>query len=331
MTTERSDGDAANGAAPTIPSASTPGDLRAQRESLGLTAKDLAHRLRMQARQVEAMERGDWEALPGIAFVRGALRNYGRAIGIDVQPLLDAVGGFAKPTEARSTTALNTPFPATSSTFDFRTRRRSNRAWLLWAIVGVVAVVAIAYFFNTDPQLGRLGGEPQAGAGGTATETIDASGQRVTTVTTPAASPAASVAAPADAGASTAGAASGTPAATSAPLAGADGTAAAAANTTAAATTAATTAATAAPAAPSVPRLVLQFSQDAWVDIRDPATNRILFFGTAKAGSSQSYSDTGPLKLTLGNVNKVSIEVNGKPYDPKAYSKDNVARFTLKD
>lgn len=316
MTTDASD--PASGAAG-IPSALKPDDLRAQRESLNVSARELAHRLRMQVRQVEALERGEWAALPGLAFVRGALRNYGRAVGIDVQPLLDSIGGFAQTAEMRPA-GLDTPFPTTTSTFEFRSGRRSNRSWLLWAIVGVIGVVAIAYYLNTDPNLARLSESRPGGSGGTTTETIDANGTRVTTTTLSGQAPPASPVAPA------------TPAMTGA--AALPGPAAASDSGAAAAPDAGAPAAAIVPDKPAAsagPRLTLQFAQDAWVDIRETSSNRILYFGTAKAGTSQSYSDAGPLKMTLGNVNQVRIEVNGKPYDPKAATKDNVARFTLKD
>src|SRR5690606_25191490 len=52
----------------------TPGQLAAAREARGWSVSDVASKLGMVPRQIEAIERGDWAALPGQAFVRGAIR-----------------------------------------------------------------------------------------------------------------------------------------------------------------------------------------------------------------------------------------------------------------
>ena len=50
-----------------------------------------------QVRQITALEEGRFDELPGRAFVRAALRNYGQLLGLDVAPLLASVGGHAEP------------------------------------------------------------------------------------------------------------------------------------------------------------------------------------------------------------------------------------------
>lgn len=62
--------------------------LRAAREAAALTVADLAARLRLGARQVEALENGEWDRLPGATFVRGFVASYARQIGLDPAPLL---------------------------------------------------------------------------------------------------------------------------------------------------------------------------------------------------------------------------------------------------
>lgn len=60
------------------------------RETAGLSVDDVAARLRLTPRQVQALESGEMDALPGIAFVRGFLRNYAKLLQIDAGPLLEA-------------------------------------------------------------------------------------------------------------------------------------------------------------------------------------------------------------------------------------------------
>ena len=63
---------------------STPGaKLRAAREAQGLSVQDIATRTRIAQRQLEAIERDDYGALPGIPYAVGFARAYARAIDLD--------------------------------------------------------------------------------------------------------------------------------------------------------------------------------------------------------------------------------------------------------
>jgi cytoskeleton protein RodZ len=53
-----------------------------------LSVTDIAMRLRLREKQIGALETGDIDALPGKTFVRGFVRNYANAVGIDPLPLL---------------------------------------------------------------------------------------------------------------------------------------------------------------------------------------------------------------------------------------------------
>lgn len=85
--------------------------LVAAREAKGLSSDDLARKLNLAPRQVHALEAGDWPALPGQAFVRAALRSYGRLIGVDVMPLLASIGDAAGTPDLRPATSLREPMP----------------------------------------------------------------------------------------------------------------------------------------------------------------------------------------------------------------------------
>ncbi|CAM8648741.1 MULTISPECIES: helix-turn-helix domain-containing protein [Sphingobium] len=63
---------------------STPGaKLRAAREARGLSIQDVATRTRIAQRQLEAVERDDYAALPGIPYAVGFARAYARAVDLD--------------------------------------------------------------------------------------------------------------------------------------------------------------------------------------------------------------------------------------------------------
>lgn len=62
----------------------TPGArLRAAREAQGLSIQDVATRTRIAQRQLDAIERDDYAALPGIPYAVGFARAYARAIDVD--------------------------------------------------------------------------------------------------------------------------------------------------------------------------------------------------------------------------------------------------------
>lgn len=63
--------------------------LREARENKGLSLGDVQAKIRINTRYLEALEAGDYDALPTPVHVRGFLRNYARHLGLDPQPLLD--------------------------------------------------------------------------------------------------------------------------------------------------------------------------------------------------------------------------------------------------
>ena len=138
-----------------MPVARTGADLRAHREILKLSVNDVSQRLKLQPRQVAAIERDDWGALPGTAFVRGSLRSYGKNLGIDVTPLLESIGGFARPADLQNAATLDTPMPRPGGGFDFHAEG-AHRSWLIWAVVGVVGVMALTLFFGRDGDLTKV-------------------------------------------------------------------------------------------------------------------------------------------------------------------------------
>lgn len=69
----------ASAAQPTTPGAT----LRAAREAQGVSLSDIATRTRIAQRQLDAIERDDYPALPGIPYAVGFARAYARAVGLD--------------------------------------------------------------------------------------------------------------------------------------------------------------------------------------------------------------------------------------------------------
>ncbi len=306
----------------------TADQLAAAREALGMGKGEAAQRLKLHPRQLDAIERGDWASLPGRAFVRGAVRSYGRLLGVDVEPLLQSIGGFAEAEELRPTANLATPMPR-SGGFGFDPE--GHRSKLPWALLGVAGVIAVGLFFGRDGDVSKVS-------------------SWISRTEAPSPAPAAPVAQPASAGTSAAGA----PAAGAAtvgvppgtplvppplvpppllPATGAASDASTAAAPPAGAPSAPTavTAPVAAPAAPPPPPppIRLTVRQDAWVDIRQ-ADGRAVFTGMVKPSAPLELKGTPPFSLTIGNANQVTLEFEGKPIELKpTNASSNIAKVKL--
>jgi cytoskeleton protein RodZ len=133
--------------------AATPADLIAFREARGVSPEDLHRQIKIHIDQVHALERGDWAALPGLPFVRGALRSYGRALGIDVGPLLAGIGGASMPTDLKRASSLTQPIRR-GGMLGFG--NGGSGSSITWVILSVVALAAIALFFGRQQEPGEL-------------------------------------------------------------------------------------------------------------------------------------------------------------------------------
>ena len=131
----------------------SPEELAAAREARGMGLQDVSRDLKLAVRQLEALERGDWSVLPGLAFVRGALRGYGRLLGVDVERLLARVSEGVKPAELRPASTLDQPLP-TRSLLGFGEGGSGSR--LAWAGLALLAVLALAAFFGAGAPMSSI-------------------------------------------------------------------------------------------------------------------------------------------------------------------------------
>lgn len=131
----------------------TVGQLTAAREARGLSENEVAGRLRLAPRQIRALEAGDWASLPGPAFIRAALRSYGRAIDVDVAPLIGSVTELAREPELHPTASLHEPMPRRGM-LGFGAGGSGNR--LAWIALVVLALVVLALYFANDGERSRV-------------------------------------------------------------------------------------------------------------------------------------------------------------------------------
>lgn len=106
-----------------------------ERERQGLTRTEAAQRLHMSAYQVEALETGDYTRLPKGTFLRGFVRNYAKALGLDPNAMVSRLAEGVPTTPAPGIVV-----PSQNIRFDPLGERLANP----YVKAGVVAVVAIA-------------------------------------------------------------------------------------------------------------------------------------------------------------------------------------------
>lgn len=108
--------------------------LRAAREARGLSPADVAARTRITLRHIEALDRGDFAALPGRPYVLGFVRSYARIVGLEEADLAAL---------ARSELDAGTPKPAPRvlHQFDVDDPDKTPSRMLTWLAIGLFMAV----------------------------------------------------------------------------------------------------------------------------------------------------------------------------------------------
>lgn len=116
-------------------------ELRRLREQKGLSIKEVADRLKLPARQIEALENGLYEGLPEPVFIRGFLRSYGRFLDMDEQRLssyLDHIAPSTTKPRVHEQHDLN---------FANSTVKKSSPKWI-FAVLALALVGTGVYFWQ---------------------------------------------------------------------------------------------------------------------------------------------------------------------------------------
>lgn len=111
--------------------------LRNARLARGLSTEDVSRQLRISVQQVEAIEKEDFDKLPGRTFLRGFVRNYANFIQLDPQPLLELLPGSAP------TLATQERTPLKNKQLSFSENRRDGFGG--GRLISIVAFLLIAF------------------------------------------------------------------------------------------------------------------------------------------------------------------------------------------
>ena len=112
--------------------------LKAAREARNLTVADVAAKLKLTARQVEALEEAQFEHLPSEVFVRGFVRNYARLVGVEPDSLI-------VPVDVGTEVADVITAPSAGVDVDSNNLRR----WLVYPMIAaIVFLVLVAALYH---------------------------------------------------------------------------------------------------------------------------------------------------------------------------------------
>ena len=279
--------------------------LREAREALGLKVSDIAKTLKLGQRQVDALENGQWDGLPGATFIRGFVRNYARLVQLDPNLLvaqLDPV--LVKPVD---TLVVPKVQPADMPQFGGGPARRDR----VVVAIGLLAVLlAAALYFLLPNDLAALRTDVQSLLDSLArkdepapppspvgqSESVLPPGATTQEVLTPQAV---------------------TPGETS-PVAA---TAASPTNLPIADT----------PSSPSGAvnaQMRLVVDKESWIEVRD-RENKVVFSQRLAAGAEQVVGGQGPLSVVIGYAPGVRLFWRGQSIDLTPHSRGDVARLVL--
>jgi cytoskeletal protein RodZ len=123
------------------------------REARGMTANDVAKRLRIRAMFVDALEREDWTTIGEPVYARGFLKNYAKLVGLDPETAAAALDA-ACPAYAPRPEVLATT--RDESSVGYASTRQGGTHWLVFATgaVAVVMLMAVAWNFFGMPSSG---------------------------------------------------------------------------------------------------------------------------------------------------------------------------------
>lgn len=293
-----------------LPTVNVGQSLRTAREARGLGLSDVAQTLKLGVRQIEALENGDWQGLPGQTFIRGFVRNYARLLQVDAAPLmaqLDLI--LEKP--ANSLAAPEGRLGSMPQTGGALSRR--DRAVVLTG-VGLVAFASLVYFLlpndlsalreSTQSLLDSFArkeapavvapaapeSEPVFPPGSTPQQIMNPPVEPPVPAVPPIEAPASGQAQP-PAGVSSVVVEQKSPVAGSAQL-----------------------------------RFV--FDKDSWVEVRD-RDDKVVFSQRTAGGAERSVSGQGPLSLVIGYAPGVKLYWRGELIDLVPHTRGDVARLVL--
>ena len=289
--------------------------LASQRQSAGLGVTDVAAQLRLHPNQVRAIEQEDLARLPAPAYVRGFVRSYARMLKIDPSPLLSDLNAKLEPARESVVEGGVTDYSAARAA----SRELKFPQWMFGSALLVLIALGVVGWLATQQQQ-PPSPTPVAVATPPAAALVPAPTEPAAPVST--GQTTASQTTASEATASQATAREGTAGEATASTAAAD-------PVPAPTDTAEPTVASSAIASGAAPTLVLRFNGASWAEVTDRG-GKILLSQLNSEGQEHSLDGELPLTVVIGDANFASVEVRGAAFNLRPFTRNNVARFTIK-
>ncbi|HPX89337.1 MAG TPA: DUF4115 domain-containing protein [Methylophilaceae bacterium] len=295
--------------------------LLAARKAKKLTQKDISNSLKLSIKQIDAIEKNEFSALPDATNTRGFIRNYARLLNVEAEPLLASF-------RARVPEVLPTNLSVQSSTRYVKLSKESL-PWLKYILASILVLLfLLAWFFYMDympkpyklnqknpvatpevsttlemPEIALPAAERQAysaDSANNAVNTVDAA---------PLVSPTVD------------------PNVVSANQTSQPATTESTENSPVSALNATSPSGLDASITPTG-KVMMTFSDETWVRVTNQS-GKVVFEKTFSANSSGVIDDTPPLNLVIGNAKATQLQYLGQSVDLTSSTKGNVARITL--
>jgi cytoskeleton protein RodZ len=304
------------------------GALRQARETQGLSVQDVASKLRLGPKQIDAIESDNFAKLPEPTIVRGFIRNYAKLLKINAEPLLDAYTVIVPSNTQHQLTVKP------SSNMQVTNGDKPKASTYIWS--GLLALLALGawlfyqnYIEKPSPTKPSANIETLEPLPEPALPAAERAPQEATTlqpstelVLPPAAdstalpAPVDATVVPVDPNVPAANAPVAEPVAAPAPVSALPIVAAPFAETPTE------------PAPAGMFKLEFNARQETWVSVVD-ADGKTIYDKIIFAGSRENIEAKPPLNVTVGNAGATSLNMNGKSIDLAPHSRNNVARIKL--
>lgn len=285
--------------------------LKAKREALGLTQKQVADRLRLRLSIIQSLEENNFASDQVATFTRGYLRSYAKAVGIKESVILASFD------DCYPTVVAEQPMQS----FSKKTKREKHDSRIMtltWGIFAIIIGISSLWWWQNQEQENVVV-ESSPSITSTSVErlrdedfttvpelvpTVDESQVEAEAVDIPVeinTQAAELIPSPEDDTAEADLSASDDPVLDKTPPQDATN-----------------------PYAP----LTLTFSADCWIQVKD-VSGKTLSTGIKKSGQTVTLQGEAPFQIILGAPESVSITFASEPVDLSGYTSGKVARFTL--
>ena len=295
--------------------------LKNKRESLGMSQKQVADRLRLRVSVIEDIENNRFESQQVATFTRGYLRSYAKFVGLDEKVVLTALEQTADAQPQEQEIEMQS--------FSRKTKdeKHNSRIMLLTWVIGLVIIGISAAWWWQNQQENSLTKEvtdssveaPQPTAQELADIDLMTAEELIAST-------------PEEVASTNEGVAESTEASVEQ---GADPLLTETENTTSVDSeepVAVIETAEEEQPAPVVPEgmtlLTMKFKADCWIQVKD-TNGKTLVSGTHKPGQDVELTGKAPFKVILGAPEGVTMTFASEPVDLSGYTSGKVARFTL--